>query len=196
MTQGKYITFRVQCLLLQRHRSLLTCYVNDSGELTQALLFHNFLSFWREQLVHLCTRPSPWNTQDWREGWAVPFPDWPCIRPSVLPRKYEKSTGVVNVTCAGKGEKQPRRDVALFRAWMPVDKTLLVHISWSLGGLTVCSRDSSLCLCSDLPKPRGLVWGLRDPCLHPMGMLWMLALPRLCGCWVEFFWMTALKVGA
>lgn len=31
-------------------------------------------------------------------------------------------------------------DVALFRAQMPVDKTLPVHISWSPGGLTVCSQ--------------------------------------------------------
>lgn len=104
VAQRKYITFRVQYLLSQRYCLLLMCYFEDSGELPQAPIIYYLCC---EQPAHLCTRPSPWNTQDWSGGWAIPFPDWPHVRRSVSPVKCEKSPGGVNVTCAGKGEKQP-----------------------------------------------------------------------------------------
>lgn len=77
---------------------------------------------------------------------------------------------------------------------MPVDKTLPVHVSWSLGGLTVCSQ--GFLPMSELARTMWLGVGREGPVSALHGALRMLALPELCGCSVELFWKRVLEVGA
>lgn len=114
------------------------CYFKDSGELPQGLLFHNLLSLmWATcpplQRTHVLEHSRP-------EGdWAIFCQTTPHQMFAFAHKMCEKTQwGKCDLCWQRRAEAS--RDVALFRAQMPVDKTLLVHISRSLGVLTVCCQ--------------------------------------------------------
>lgn len=145
-----------------------------------------------EQPAHSAEDPCPGVLQA-RGCWAI-FPKATPHQTYAFSHKmWEKPQWGKNDFCCQRRE-ETSGDVALFRAEMPVDKTLPVHISWSLGGLTACRR--GLCACGWACPHCVALCGASGLHLCPTGALWMLAFAGLCGFWVEFFWMTSLEVGA
>lgn len=94
----------------------------------------------RSKLPTSVQDPHPGILKTWMEGWAIPFPDWPPHQAFFFAYKMWEKTQWGKCDLCWQRREAARGDAALFRAQMPVDKTLLVYISWSLGGLTFCSQ--------------------------------------------------------